>query len=82
MVHQPLWSIRKAGIIFLGDFWHSRGALPVELLNMAILELQSWQCPAIFIPGNHDQVCDEEKLIVILTFLNLKLKQIQETGFN
>ncbi|KAG0619717.1 hypothetical protein M758_4G159600 [Ceratodon purpureus] len=47
---------RKAGIVFLGDFWHSRGALPVELLNMAIMELRSWQCPAIFIPGNHDQV--------------------------
>jgi metallophosphoesterase superfamily enzyme len=47
---------RNAGIIFLGDFWHSRGALPVELLNVAIMELQSWQCPAIFIPGNHDQV--------------------------
>jgi calcineurin-like phosphoesterase family protein len=47
---------RKAGIIFLGDFWHSRGALPVELLNMAILQLQTWKCPAIFIPGNHDQV--------------------------
>ncbi|CAK9226938.1 unnamed protein product [Sphagnum troendelagicum] len=47
---------QKAGIIFLGDFWHSRGALPVELLNMAILKLQTWKCPAIFIPGNHDQV--------------------------
>jgi len=23
---------------------------------VAIMELQSWQCPAIFIPGNHDQV--------------------------
>ncbi|XP_073389591.1 uncharacterized protein [Physcomitrium patens] len=51
-----LQGCRKAGVIFLGDFWHSRGALPVELLNMAIMELRVWQCPAIFIPGNHDQV--------------------------
>ena len=65
MVHKPLWPIRKAGIVFLGDFWHSRGALPVELLNMAIMELRSWQCPAIFIPGNHDQVCDEETLTIV-----------------
>jgi hypothetical protein len=53
---QSMGQCRKAGIIFLGDFWHSRGALPVELLNMAILKLQTWKCPAIFIPGNHDQV--------------------------
>jgi metallophosphoesterase superfamily enzyme len=53
---QSMGPCRKAGIIFLGDFWHSRGALPVELLNMAILKLQTWKCPAIFIPGNHDQV--------------------------
>eukprot|EP00850_Spirogloea_muscicola_P005728 SM000026S08977 [mRNA] locus=s26:861309:884420:+ [translate_table: standard] len=47
---------REAGIIFLGDFWHARGALPVEPLNAALKELQSWTQPAIFITGNHDQV--------------------------
>eukprot|EP00850_Spirogloea_muscicola_P004223 SM000018S03588 [mRNA] locus=s18:126645:145823:- [translate_table: standard] len=47
---------RDAGIIFLGDFWHARGALPVEPLNAALKELQSWTQPAIFITGNHDQV--------------------------
>ncbi|KAL2632582.1 hypothetical protein R1flu_004061 [Riccia fluitans] len=49
-------SSRDGGIIFLGDFWHARGALPVELLNVVIQELATWSCPAIFIPGNHDQV--------------------------
>jgi len=28
---------RDAGIIFLGDFWHVRGALSVELLNRSVL---------------------------------------------
>jgi hypothetical protein len=27
---------RDAGIIFLGDFWHVRGALSVELLNRSV----------------------------------------------
>ncbi|BBN06555.1 hypothetical protein MPTK1_3g22150 [Marchantia polymorpha subsp. ruderalis] len=49
-------SSRDAGIIFLGDFWHARGALPVELLNVVVTELAKWSRPAIFIPGNHDQV--------------------------
>ncbi|CAM6128294.1 unnamed protein product [Calypogeia fissa] len=54
-VHNEAYT-RKAGIIFLGDFWHARGALPVELLNIVVAELAKWTCPAVFIPGNHDQV--------------------------
>lgn len=47
---------RDAGIIFLGDFWHVRGALSVELLNRIMKSLRSWTQPVIMIPGNHDQV--------------------------
>jgi metallophosphoesterase superfamily enzyme len=47
---------RKAGIIFLGDFWHVRGALNVDLLNRVLSSLSKWSCPVIMIPGNHDQV--------------------------
>lgn len=47
---------RKAGVIFLGDFWHVRGALGVDLLNRVLRSLQKWHCPVIMIPGNHDQV--------------------------
>ena len=47
---------RSAGIIFLGDFWHVRGALSVELLNRVLRSLRQWTQPVIMIPGNHDQV--------------------------
>jgi len=47
---------RNGGVIFLGDFWHSRGALPVEPLNAIVRSLMTWQVPTIMIPGNHDQV--------------------------
>ena len=46
----------QAGIIFLGDFWHVRGSLSVELLNRALKSLREWSQPVIMIPGNHDQV--------------------------
>jgi len=49
---------RDAGIIFLGDFWHERGMLPVEALNMMSRELATWTQPAIFLTGNHDQVSE------------------------
>jgi DNA repair exonuclease SbcCD nuclease subunit len=47
---------RQAGILFLGDFWHVRGSLPVEPLNAAIQEMGSWTQPTVMLPGNHDQV--------------------------
>lgn len=47
---------RGAGVIFLGDFWHVRGALNVDLLNRILLRLSAWTQPVIMIPGNHDQV--------------------------
>ncbi len=47
---------RSAGIVFLGDFWHVRGALSVELLNRVMQALRKWTQPVIMIPGNHDQV--------------------------
>lgn len=27
---------RNAGVLFLGDFWHARGSLPVEPLNSVL----------------------------------------------
>ncbi|KAL0033719.1 hypothetical protein WJX77_002381 [Trebouxia sp. C0004] len=47
---------RKAGILFLGDFWHARGALPVEPLNAILQEFESWRQPTLMLVGNHDQV--------------------------
>eukprot|EP00667_Euglena_gracilis_P002677 EG_transcript_2682 len=47
---------RNAGIIFLGDFWHTRGALRVEILNQILEELAQWTVPVVLLPGNHDQV--------------------------
>jgi DNA repair exonuclease SbcCD nuclease subunit len=54
-VHQEALQ-RNAGIIFLGDFCHARGALSVELLNRVLKSLRKWEQPVIMIPGNHDQV--------------------------
>ncbi|GAX81140.1 hypothetical protein CEUSTIGMA_g8573.t1, partial [Chlamydomonas eustigma] len=47
---------RDAGIMFLGDFWDERGALPVEPLNAVIRELKTWTQPTLMLVGNHDQV--------------------------
>jgi Calcineurin-like phosphoesterase len=47
---------RNAGIVFLGDFWHVRGALNVDLLNRILAQFSTWTQPVIMIPGNHDQV--------------------------
>ena len=49
---------REAGVVFLGDFWHARGAIPVEPLTeaLALISSAKWTAPTIMIPGNHDQV--------------------------
>jgi Calcineurin-like phosphoesterase len=46
---------RHAGILFLGDWWHVRGSLRVDLLNAVLSQLSTWTQPMIMIPGNHDQ---------------------------
>ena len=38
-----------------GDFWHTRGSLPVEPLNEVVSQLAGWRQPALLLPGNHDQ---------------------------
>ena len=47
---------RDAGVLFLGDFWHHRGKLPVEPLNAAVEAFVAWRRPTIMLTGNHDQV--------------------------
>uniref|UniRef100_A0A061SMF6 Calcineurin-like phosphoesterase domain-containing protein n=1 Tax=Tetraselmis sp. GSL018 TaxID=582737 RepID=A0A061SMF6_9CHLO len=47
---------RGAGVVFLGDFWHHRGSLPVEPLNAVLKELGDWRFPTLMLVGNHDQV--------------------------
>ncbi|KAG2498517.1 hypothetical protein HYH03_003768 [Edaphochlamys debaryana] len=47
---------RDAGVMFLGDFWDKRGALPVEPLNQVLQELSRWRCPVLMLVGNHDQI--------------------------
>jgi len=48
---------RRAGIAFLGDFWHVRtGTLRVDCLNAVLETLEkTFTQPMILIPGNHDQ---------------------------
>lgn len=44
-------------VVFLGDFWNSRGPLNQRLLADLLTALETWgDIPAYFIPGNHDQV--------------------------
>ena len=47
---------RNAGILFLGDWWHHRGTIRVDILNSVLSSLKSWTQPMVMIPGNHDQV--------------------------
>ena len=47
---------RDAGILFLGDFWHERGRVPVQPLNAMIDVMADWTQPTVLVPGNHDQV--------------------------
>ena len=47
---------RNAAVLFLGDFWHNRGSLPVEPLNAILTHLSTWRVPLIMIPGNHDLI--------------------------
>ncbi|KAI2510627.1 calcineurin-like phosphoesterase-like protein [Fragilaria crotonensis] len=47
---------RNAGILFLGDWWHHRGTIRVDILNSVLASLKSWTQPMVMIPGNHDQV--------------------------
>ena len=47
---------REAGVLFLGDFWHARGSLPVMPLNRILDLFSRWDVPTVMIPGNHDQV--------------------------
>jgi len=47
---------RKAGVLFLGDFWHHRGTLRVDCLNAVLEHFRTWTVPMVMIPGNHDQV--------------------------
>ena len=42
---------RDAGVIFLGDFWHHRGKIPVEPLNAAVEKLALWRRPTIMLTG-------------------------------
>ncbi|KAK9812526.1 hypothetical protein WJX73_005975 [Symbiochloris irregularis] len=50
---------RKAGVLFLGDFWQQRGALPVTPLNAVLEKFKEWPFPTIMLVGNHDQVSME-----------------------
>lgn len=47
---------RKAMIVCLGDFWDLRGVLNVRQVDAVLREIEQWSRPAVFIPGNHDQV--------------------------
>ncbi len=48
---------RSAGVLFLGDFWHLRGSLPVEPLNEVInMFATEWEAQTLMLVGNHEQV--------------------------
>ncbi|KAK4529955.1 hypothetical protein CCYA_CCYA03G0812 [Cyanidiococcus yangmingshanensis] len=64
-VHQVACA-NGAGIVFLGDFWHVRGSIPVICLNRVLEAVQRFTRPVLMIPGNHDQVtiCGREHALV------------------
>lgn len=46
----------QAWIVCLGDFWDLRNVLHVRHVDAVLSVIEKWPCPAIMIPGNHDQV--------------------------
>lgn len=60
---------KDAGIIFLGDFWHVRGSLSVELLNRVLRSLRMWTQPVIMIPGTLKLQFVKSKLIALYTYI-------------
>ena len=50
----------RTSVLFLGDFWHTRGSINVQCLNAVyplVQELSSaCQGPLLMLPGNHDLV--------------------------
>eukprot|EP00903_Cladosiphon_okamuranus_P005576 g5550.t2 len=55
-VNEEAMKRAACGIAFLGDFWHARGSLKVDLLVPVMKQLATWTRPVVMIPGNHDQV--------------------------
>lgn len=55
-IHETAIRQPNTGVLFLGDFWHHRGSLPIPILNAVLDSLSKWKVPMIMIPGNHDQV--------------------------
>ncbi|CAM9325553.1 unnamed protein product, partial [Ectocarpus sp. 12 AP-2014] len=55
-VNEEAMKRSACGIAFLGDFWHARGSLKVDLLVPVMERLATWTRPVVMIPGNHDQV--------------------------
>ncbi|CBJ48405.1 DNA double-strand break repair rad50 ATPase [Ectocarpus siliculosus] len=55
-VNEEAMKRSACGIAFLGDFWHARGSLKVDLLVPVMEHLATWTRPVVMIPGNHDQV--------------------------
>ena len=68
---------RSAGVICLGDFWHSGALLSTRQLNAVLAELNKWgpDLPMLMIPGNHDQAMrgDPSPELHALTPLGLAL---------
>lgn len=52
----PALTARLSSNAYIGDFWHVRGALPVEPLNAVLREIETWRQPTLMLVGNHDQV--------------------------
>lgn len=55
LVSDPRTRFSSAGVIFLGDLWHERGALPVGPLNSLLETVSAWRVPSLWLVGNHDQ---------------------------
>ena len=79
--HAHATSGRPAGVIFLGDFWHSGSMLSTRQLNLVLSALGGWcrSIPVLMIPGNHDQAMrgNPEPMLHALTPFELSLPNVQ-----
>jgi hypothetical protein len=53
-VHSLAQKQTNCGLVFLGDWWHTRRYIRVDVLNAILQKLGTFQVPLILIPGNHD----------------------------
>lgn len=55
-VDEIVMSEKLDGVIHIGDLYHTRYVLDIEIQNRLVDQLKLWEYPLVIVPGNHDQI--------------------------